>query len=44
MEKIASEVLTFIEHMEPHHWLFVLAGVIVVGVICMKGMGSRSHY
>ena len=44
MEKIANEVLSFINHMEPQHWLFVLAGVIVVGFVCMKGMGSRSHY
>jgi hypothetical protein len=44
MEKITSEVLSFVEHMEPQHWLFVLAGMIVVGVLCMKGMGSGSHY
>ena len=34
MERFASEVLSFINHMEPQHWLFVLAGMIVVGVSC----------
>ncbi len=44
MEKIADEVLSFINHMEPRHWVLVLAGVILFGVICMKSVGSRSHY
>ncbi len=44
MERFASEVLSFINHMEPQDWLFVLAGMIVVGVLCLKGMGSRSQY
>jgi len=44
MEKIANEVLFFIDRMESQHWLIALAGVIVVGLVCMKGMGARSHY
>jgi hypothetical protein len=44
MEKFANEVLSFINQMEPKHWVFVLAGVIVVGLVCMKGVGTRSHY
>ena len=44
MEQIADEVLSFVNEMTPQHWLFALAGVIVVGFVCMKGMGSRSHY
>ncbi|MEI8372945.1 MAG: hypothetical protein WCJ35_08960 [Planctomycetota bacterium] len=39
-----TEVLAFIDRMEPQHWLIALAGVIVVGLVCMKGMGSRSHH
>ena len=34
MEKIANEVLYFIDQMEPQHWVFVLAGVVVGGVWC----------
>ncbi len=44
MEQIADEVLSFVNEMAPQHWLFVLAGAIVLGFVCMKGMGSRSHY
>jgi hypothetical protein len=44
MEKIVNQVLSGINHMEPQHWLFVLAGMVVLGLLCMKGMGSRSHY
>ena len=44
MEKISNEILAFISHMQPRDWLFAVAGVIVVGIICLKGMGSRSHY
>ena len=44
MEKIVDEVLYFISHMEPQHWVLALAGVIVVGIVCMKGMGTRSQY
>lgn len=44
MERIVNEVLYFVERMQPQHWLIALAGVIVVGLVCLKGMGSRSHY
>ena len=44
MDKLLDEVLLFVNHMQPQHWILVLAGVIVVGFVCMKGMGSRSHY
>jgi hypothetical protein len=44
MDKYVYEVLYVIDHMEPQHWLMVLAGVIAVGYLCMKGIGSRSHY
>ena len=43
METIADEVLSFVNHMEPQHWVLALAGVIVVGFVCMKGVGSRTH-
>ena len=44
MEKILNEVLYFVNQMQPQHWVLALAGVIVVGFACMKGMGSRSSY
>ncbi len=44
MQEIASEVLSFINQMEPRHWVFALAAVIIVGFVCMKGVGSRTQY
>ena len=44
MERIVNEVLSFVDRMESQHWLIALAGVIVVGLLCLKGMGSRSDY
>jgi len=38
------EIVRYVGHLGPQGWLLVLAGVIIVGVICMRGFGSRSHY
>jgi hypothetical protein len=27
-----------------HHWFLVLIGVALVGLLCMRGFGSRSNY
>jgi hypothetical protein len=32
-----------IDHMEPQHWALVLASMIVVAAIFLRGMGSRAH-
>ncbi len=39
MERVQYEVLHFINNLQPHEWVMILAGVIVVGAVCMKGMG-----
>ena len=28
----------------PHQWVMILGGLIVVGLICCRGFGSRSNY
>jgi hypothetical protein len=33
-----------LERLGPQHWVLILGGLIVVGVICMRGFGSRSKY
>ena len=38
------EIMRYLDHLSPQGWLLVLAGVIIVGLICMRGYGSRSHY
>jgi hypothetical protein len=42
LEQIEDEVLYFIDHMEPKDWVIVLAALIVFGLVCMKGIGSRA--
>jgi len=44
MEKAVDEVLYFIDNMEPQHWLYVLAGALLVGYLCMKSLGTKLHY
>jgi hypothetical protein len=39
-----QEVLRYAGRLEPQQWLLVLAAAIVIGVICMRGFGSRSQY
>ena len=43
MERLANEVLSVINQMEPRHWVLVLAGMVVVGLVFLKGMGARSN-
>jgi hypothetical protein len=44
MDRIANEVLSFIDQMEPQHWVYVLAGVILIGYLCLKTMGTKLHF
>jgi len=38
------EIVRFIDRMGPQEWVLVLAAMIVVAAICMRGYGSRSQY
>lgn len=44
MGQIYREVVRFIEHMDAQEWVLALLGVVVVGLVCMRGFGSRSNY
>jgi hypothetical protein len=44
MERIFDEVLYFIDNMEPRDWVLVLGGVILIGYLCLKSIGSKLHY
>ena len=33
-----------LDRMGPQEWLLVLAAMIVVGCVCLRGFGSRSQY
>jgi len=38
------EFMRLIDGMGPREWFWTLAAVIVVGIFCLRGFGSRSHY
>ena len=36
--------MRYVDRMGPQDWVYVLAAVIVVGGMCLRGFGSRSQY
>jgi hypothetical protein len=41
---VEYEVMRYADLLAPQQWLLVLGVVIVVGVLCLRGFGSRSNY
>jgi hypothetical protein len=44
MNHLLRTISRHIDHMGPQEWLLVLAAMIVVAFVCMRGFGSRSQY
>ncbi len=44
MEYLMRESLRAIDRLGPTEWVLVLGAVILVGLVCMRGFGSRSNY
>jgi hypothetical protein len=44
MSRIWTEIGRVINHMGMREWFWVLAAMILVGLICLRGYGSRSKY
>jgi hypothetical protein len=44
MYRLTSDLARWVEGLTPQRWLLVLAVVIVVGLVCLRGYGSRSGY
>ncbi len=44
MGHIYREVMRFLIQMDAQEFLFVLMGLAVLGMICLRGFGSRSSY
>jgi len=44
VQKVADQIICFIDNMEPQHWLYALAGVLLVGYLCLKSLGTKLHY
>ena len=44
MYHVYRQVVHCIDRMGPQEWVLVLAAMIVVGCVCLRGFGSRSKY
>lgn len=44
MGHLWREIMRTVNHMDAQHCILVLVGVIVVGLFCLRGFGSRSRY
>jgi hypothetical protein len=38
------DIIRYTSRLDPQQWLLVLAGVVIVGFLCLRGFGSRSGY
>ena len=39
-----SSVSRFASRLDRQEWMYVLYGVVVFGLFCMRGFGSRKNY
>jgi hypothetical protein len=44
LTRVINTVMHYADRLGPRDWFFVLAIMIVVGLVCMRGFGSRSQY
>ena len=44
MQQLAADLMRWVDRISPQHWLLLLAVVIVVGLVCLRGFRSRSGY
>ena len=44
MGELYRETMRLINHMSTQQWLLVATIGLVVGLLCMRGFGSRSSY
>jgi hypothetical protein len=43
-QQARQEFMQVIMHMKVDHWLIVFGVLVVIGVLCMRGFGSRTSY
>jgi hypothetical protein len=44
ISQVVDAALQSVSHLDRNAWLFVLIGALVIGLICLRGFGSRSDY
>ena len=37
-------ITSHVRHFGPQEWFLSLIGVVVLGIVCLRGFGSRSEY
>jgi hypothetical protein len=42
--QIIRQTLSYVSHFGPQEWLLSFLAVVGVGIVCMRGFGSRSSY
>ncbi len=44
MERFVNQLMRQLGRLEPEQWILLAVGVLVVGMFCMRGFGSRKDY
>jgi hypothetical protein len=44
MNQLFREITRLVDHMGMREWFWVMAAMIVVGLVCLRGFGSRSKF
>jgi hypothetical protein len=39
-----NELMNYANRLSPQEWVMVLVVTLVLGVLCLRGFGSRSNY
>jgi hypothetical protein len=44
MSTYLYDLMRWTDHMGRAEWLIALAAVIFIGILCLRGIGARSHF
>ncbi len=44
MSRVVNELMRYVDHMGVQQWMLVLIVAIGLGMLCLRGFGSRSNY
>jgi hypothetical protein len=44
LKQVYHQVLRSAGTLEPHHWVLILVGIILIGAYFLRGFGSRAKY
>ncbi len=44
MTQVVHELTRYVDHMSLQQWTLLLIAVIALGMLCLRGFGSRANY